>query len=638
MFCRYCGNQLKDGANFCPYCGKEKSRPKTSAPAADRAEVEFNSEEVLPEASASDSPDENAILLKLVKRIENGDQQAFEQLYNRTSGKVLYGTIRVYIKEADAADDVLQDTYIKVYNNIANLSSSANILGWIRTIAANTARDYLRKSKRFTEHEFSMDAENDDGDTIELEDDNLENLPEAQLDRRETARLMNEILDSLPEEQRLVLLMAYYENKKVDEIAAELGLSANTVKSRMNYGRKKVEGKVLELEKRGTKLYGLAAVPFLVFLLRSMDVQAAGRPDPVVLQRVLRSCGMKKTAAGAASKAAGETAAGTTAAGAAAGTTAAGSAATGAAAATAGGAAGGVAGGAAASGSGIAVKAVIAVLIASLAGGIGFAGHKVLSGSYRSEQEVTEETEKEEASEETEETEMEEAPEETEGSEDTAEAAEEDQAVVSYTNVHALYDGDGNLHDYVIDRPDDNGSYVQVFTEGEITQEFEIGQLMGYDVEVVLPESFEWSAYFVVTTYNIEREMEGNNVVREKRIDEDEAREYVYGLLISAKSVDEDGSVSSTEYTYNDSLKIESEKIRCCDSEGTLLFENIYEYTYGPGDGEQKSIAYTTEEVDGNITKNEIHGFYYDFKSVDIEKLPADITQEEILEILGQQW
>ena len=87
---------------------------------------------------------------------------------------------------------------------------------------------------------------------------------------------MREILDALPEEQRVAVTMFYYEQMSVKEIAETLGVTENTVKSRLNYGRKKVEKEVRALEKKGTKLYGLAPLPFLMLLFHSQEASAAG--------------------------------------------------------------------------------------------------------------------------------------------------------------------------------------------------------------------------------------------------------------------------------------------------------------------------------------------------------------------------
>ena len=102
---------------------------------------------------------------------------------------------------------------------------------------------------------------------------------DAILDREETARLLREIIDSLPEDQRAVIGMFYYQEMPVKDIAAALGASESAVKSRLLYGRRKIEAKVRELEKSGTKLYGLAPIPFLLWLLRGREVYAV--PGPI---------------------------------------------------------------------------------------------------------------------------------------------------------------------------------------------------------------------------------------------------------------------------------------------------------------------------------------------------------------------
>lgn len=146
------------------------------------------------------------------------------------------------------------------------------------------------------------------------------NLPDEVLDRAETTRLVREIIDGLPEDQRAVIGMYYYQEMPVKEIAAALGASESAVKSRLLYGRRKIEAQVRDLEKKGTKLYGLAPIPFLLWL---MGAQAAQLPNGQILQNVLASAGQagaagagtaSATGAGAASKGGTEAAVGAKAA------------------------------------------------------------------------------------------------------------------------------------------------------------------------------------------------------------------------------------------------------------------------------------------------------------------------------------
>lgn len=198
--CDFCKAVIPEGAAFCPNCGKPAAVTKSQIDAA-----------------------------------MGGDQAALTDLYNRTYNAV-YNTIRFMIKDEDAALDILQDSYIKAFSSLGQLQEAAKFEAWVKRIARNRAIDYLRQEKPVT---FTSLAGDDSDDVPDFEDDRPENLPEVVIDRQETTRLINEILDSLPEEQRTCISLFYYDQLSVKEIAAELGITEATVKSRLNYGRKK---------------------------------------------------------------------------------------------------------------------------------------------------------------------------------------------------------------------------------------------------------------------------------------------------------------------------------------------------------------------------------------------------------------
>ncbi len=199
------------------------------------------------------------------------------------------------IADEDTVLDIVQDSYIKGFQSLNQLDSPENFRAWMKRIATNKTKDYLKKKKPI----LFTDMANEDGEEIDFRDDRLDHCPEEVLDRKETARLMQDILATLSEDQRLVIGMFYYEEMSVREIAETLGCSENTVKSRLNYGRKKVEVKVKELEKRGTKLYSLAPLPFLLWLFR-MDAQAAEIPSATVLEAVTSTYAAAGTTVGSA--------------------------------------------------------------------------------------------------------------------------------------------------------------------------------------------------------------------------------------------------------------------------------------------------------------------------------------------------
>ncbi len=227
----------------------------------------------------------------LINKAAAGDQGAITCLYEQTYSSV-YKTVRAMIRDEDAVLDILQDSYIKGFQSLQQLDSPDSFPAWMKRIAVNKAKDYMKKNKPllFTE------LENPEGELPEFRDECPEHMPEVVLDRQETVRLMREILDSLSEDQRLVIGMYYYQQMSVKEIAAMLDCPENTVKSRLNYGRKKVETKVRDLEKKGVKLYSLAPLAFLLWLFR-LDAEAAVEPS----QRVLQGITAQNTAGAVAS-------------------------------------------------------------------------------------------------------------------------------------------------------------------------------------------------------------------------------------------------------------------------------------------------------------------------------------------------
>ena len=402
MYCAFCGKQIADDAVFCPYCGKP-------TPQGD-------------------------VLAELVAAARIGDQDAVSTLYEKTYSKVYY-TVKSMIKDEDAVFDIVQDTYIKAFAHLDGFRGDAKFLPWVRQIAANTARDWLKKKRPML---FTELGSGDGQDTPVEElfpDERSENLPDQVIDQRETRRLIREIIEELPEDQRAAIGMFYYEEMSVKEIAAAMGVSESAVKSRLMYGRSKIEKKVRELEKQGTKLYSLSPLPFLLLLFRNQNAYAAEAPDSRILHAILASQPMDTAAAAGAAQGAGT--AGTSArAGAAQGTGTAGTAAGAEAAGTVGVGAGAAAGGLGALKIGLIALAAVAVV------GLGAFGAAQIASNFAESPEESiiediidpEESEKSEAPEESATSEDSDASEETETPEESDpidEALEQYRIIIS---------------------------------------------------------------------------------------------------------------------------------------------------------------------------------------------------------------
>ncbi|MDY4100116.1 MAG: sigma-70 family RNA polymerase sigma factor [Lachnospiraceae bacterium] len=203
----------------------------------------------------------------------SGKDEGYDFLYNETFQKSYYVALK-YMKNEDAALDVLQEAYVKAFSSLEQLQDANKFPAWFSSIVASKSLDALRKRNVTL---FSQMGGEDSEVVDFIEDNRIEVQPELAMDQAETGRIVQEILDGLSEEQRFCIMMYYMDQMSVKEIAQALGVSENTVKSRLNYGRKNIKGKVQELEKKGVKLLGLAPVAFFAYLLMSNTetVQAA---------------------------------------------------------------------------------------------------------------------------------------------------------------------------------------------------------------------------------------------------------------------------------------------------------------------------------------------------------------------------
>ena len=197
-----------------------------------------------------------------------GNESAFSALYESTQRDMYYIALK-YMKNEEDAMDVLQDSYIKAWQSLATLKDPASFRAWFGRIVANTAKNALAKKRPML---FSqLEGENDEGEqfALDIEDEKSEFQPERSYTQKETQELVHELIDSLSDEQRLCILMYHLDDQSIKDIAETIGISANTVKSRLLYGRKAIKAKAEELQKKGYQLYTVAPVVFFLYLLDS---------------------------------------------------------------------------------------------------------------------------------------------------------------------------------------------------------------------------------------------------------------------------------------------------------------------------------------------------------------------------------
>lgn len=211
-----------------------------------------------------------------VIKAQNGDKRAFSFLYEETYKSKYYLALK-YMKNKESAEDVLQDAYLKAFSKLGTLKQPEAFEGWLGMIVANTAKNMLVKKNPLLFSEMAVDQEGEEY-VYDVEDEDPENQPELAYSREETKELVHALLDGLSEEQRMAVLMFHLENASISEIAQAMECSENTVKSRLNYGRKNLKIQAEQLQKKGYKLYAMAPVLLLVYLLHNdRSVMAADR-------------------------------------------------------------------------------------------------------------------------------------------------------------------------------------------------------------------------------------------------------------------------------------------------------------------------------------------------------------------------
>ena len=242
-------------------------------------------------------------MMELVKKSQSGEPGAMEELLRAAYTPVSY-QCRRFLKTGQDAEDVTQEILILLYEKLDTLREPEAFWGWMNQITVNCCKSAIARSPSRKEAPILEDEEGYSIlDSLENEDKQL--MPEDAFDNAETARMIGGIVDELPEPQRICILLYYYNEMSVKEIAETIEAPENTVKSRLNYARKAIKEKVLAYEKRqGLRLHSLAPIPLLFYFLHRDAVETT---DSAAAQRVAREVMVQGAAA--MGEAAGSTAA-----------------------------------------------------------------------------------------------------------------------------------------------------------------------------------------------------------------------------------------------------------------------------------------------------------------------------------------
>jgi RNA polymerase sigma-70 factor (ECF subfamily) len=174
----------------------------------------------------------------LIERLQKRDSQAMVDLYDRY-GKLIFSIILRTVRSTPTAEDLTQETFLRVWNRIHTFSNErGNLQGWLVTVARNRAFDYLRSQQS----------------SVSLASSNLDELERAghfyseldQSDRIAKQNAVAQALNSLPEDQREVIHLTHYEGMTQTEIAEKLGKPLGTVKGLVRGALKKLRTAMVE--------------------------------------------------------------------------------------------------------------------------------------------------------------------------------------------------------------------------------------------------------------------------------------------------------------------------------------------------------------------------------------------------------
>jgi RNA polymerase sigma-70 factor (ECF subfamily) len=174
--------------------------------------------------------------LELIHSAQAGSHQAFETLVRRYSERAFRAAFRV-VRDADQAEEVVQEAWIKVYRALRGFESRSSFYTWLYRIVVNLALDRRRRGKGVIAVEWDDQvAHQVDARSVQP----LEQNPEVSSRRAEIRAIVGEGIQRLPDGQREVLLLREVEGLSYEEISDTMQISKGTVMSRLHYARKKM--------------------------------------------------------------------------------------------------------------------------------------------------------------------------------------------------------------------------------------------------------------------------------------------------------------------------------------------------------------------------------------------------------------
>jgi RNA polymerase sigma-70 factor (ECF subfamily) len=181
---------------------------------------------------------------ELVARARRGEREAFAAIIQRNNRR-LYRVARGVLRDDTEAEDVVQETYVRAFSAIGQFRGEAGLSTWLTRIALNESLDRLRRRRPSVGLAAIDEPENRREDrVVRLHPAMADANPEKAAALSEIRALVERAVDDLPEAFRLVFVMRDIEEMSIEETAAQLGIRAETVKTRLHRARRLLRGRL----------------------------------------------------------------------------------------------------------------------------------------------------------------------------------------------------------------------------------------------------------------------------------------------------------------------------------------------------------------------------------------------------------
>ena len=237
---------------------------------------------------------ERAEITALAQKARSGDKVSLERLYSEFHEKIYFFIYRIITSE-DTAEDLTSETFMTAIEHISELRSGESFVGWLYSIAYSKCTRYLKERSR------SLPTQSDQELDSLLEASRLNEpimLPDDYAVNEETKAQLGEIINSLSSDMRAAVIMYYYDDMSLEEIAEVTGDKVKTISARLCSAREKIKEAVLIYEKQhDDRLHALVPVPILTRILLK-EAASIGVPDilPALLGANLFSASVSASA------------------------------------------------------------------------------------------------------------------------------------------------------------------------------------------------------------------------------------------------------------------------------------------------------------------------------------------------------